>query len=147
MWDGRPTALDLHTGRTLWHGTESLPGNASNPVLAGDRVVVGTADGRIRAFSTADGATLWDYQTGPSLTSLEPYQRGGSDVNSTPAIADGLVYVGASDGHLHVLTLDNGSPIATYDVGVPIASSPAVRDGTVYIGAFDGNVYAFAAAQ
>lgn len=147
VWDGRPTALDIHTGRTLWQGTESLPGNASNPVLAVDRVIIGTADGRVRAFSTRDGSTLWDYQTGPSLTSLEPYRRGGSDVNSTPAIADGLVHVGASDGRLHVLSLADGSRFATYDLGVPIASSPVVRDGTVYLGAYDGNVYAFTVTQ
>ncbi len=143
VWDGRPTALDVRTGRTLWQGKDSLPGSASNPVLAGDRVIVGTADGRVRAFASRDGATLWDYQTGPSLTSLEPYRRGGSDVNGTPAISGDRVYVGASDGQLHAIRLSDGSEIGSFDLGVPIASSPVVQDGTIYIGAYDGNLYAF----
>jgi len=65
-------------------------------------------------------------------------------VNSTPAIAEGKVYIGASDGHLHVIALADGAKITSYPLGVPIASSPIIKDKTLYIGAYDGNVYAFA---
>ena len=86
---------------------------------------------------------LWRYATGSSLTSLEPYRRGGSDVNSSPVVAEGLVYVGASDGVLHAISLADGSKVATYELGVPIASSPFVANDTLYVGAYDGNLYAF----
>ncbi len=142
--DGLPTALDIQTGELLWQGLTPLECSASNPVLAGDRVIIGTADGRVVAFSKQDGTLLWEYQSGPSLTSLEPYKRGGSDVNSTPAVLEGLVYIGASDGSLHVISLVNGATITTYPLGVPIASSPIIKDQTLYMGAYDGNVYAFA---
>ena len=141
--DGQPAALDIHTGELLWQGSTPVKSSASNPVLAGDRVIIGTADGRVVAFSKQDGTLLWEYQTGPSLTSLEPYKRGGSDVNSTPAVSEGLVYIGASDGCLHVISLANGTKVTTYPLGVPIASSPIIKDQTLYMGAYDGNVYAF----
>ena len=141
---GLPTALDIHTGEQLWQGSTSVKSSASNPVLAGDRVIIGTADGRVVAFSKQDGTLLWEYQTGPSLTSLEPYKRGGSDVMSTPTVSEGRVYVGASDGALHMISLATGAKITTYPLGVPIASSPSIKDHTLYIGAYDGNVYAFA---
>jgi outer membrane protein assembly factor BamB len=141
--DGLPTALDIHTGKPLWQGSTSVENSASHPVMAGDRVLIGTADGRVIAFSKQDGTLLWEYQTGPSLTSLDPYKRDGSDVNGTPVVAEGRVFVGASDGALHVISLDDGAKIATYPLGVPIASSPTMKDKTLYIGAYDGNVYAF----
>jgi outer membrane protein assembly factor BamB len=141
--DGLPTALDLHTGATLWNGTESIGASASRPVHARDRIVIGSADGTVRAFATKDGALLWSYQTGPSLTSLEPYKRDGSDVNSSPVVAGGLVYVGASDGVLHVISLDDGRGMATYAVGAPIGSSPVIAGDMLYIGAYDGNIHAF----
>lgn len=142
-----PTGLKPDTGEILWTGTDSLGGNASRPLLAGDRVVIGTADGTVRAFSSSNGEVIWSYQAGPSLTSLEPYKRGGSDVISSPAVADGIVYVGASDGVLHAISLADGHPIATYSLGVPIASSPVISGDTLYLGAYDGNLYAFTIAE
>lgn len=142
--DGFPTALNIQTGDQLWQGSTSVECSASHPIIAGERLIIGTADGRVVAFSKNDGNLLWDYQTGPSLTSLEPYQREGSDVNTTPAVAEGRVYVGASDGALHVISLATGAKITTYSLGVPIASSPRIKDHTLYLGAYDGNVYAFA---
>jgi outer membrane protein assembly factor BamB len=137
-------ALALDSGKELWAGSDKLGSSASKPLLAGDRIVVGTSNGRVCAVSAKDGSIVWSSQTGPSLTSLQPYQRGGSDVNSSPAIDGDVVYVGASDGRVHALALANGEKLGTYDLGVPIASSPVIADGTLYIGGYDGNLYAFA---
>jgi outer membrane protein assembly factor BamB len=136
-------ALVVDSGKQLWAGKEKLRSSASKPLLIGDRVVVGTADGRICVVSAKDGSLTWSSQTGPSLTSLQPYQRGGSDVNSSAAVYRDVVYVGASDGRLHALALSNGEKLGAYDLGVPIASSPVIADGTLYIGGYDGNLYAF----
>jgi outer membrane protein assembly factor BamB len=142
-----PTALDLRTGKVLWTGGEMIESSGSKPCLADDRVVIGSSDGRVAAFSTADGRLLWSTKTGPSLTSLQPYVRGGSDVSSSPAIHNDKVYVGASDGELHVLALADGVRLGSHRLGVPIASSPLIADGTLYIGGYDGNLYAFAIGQ
>ena len=85
----------------------------------------------------------WTFQTGPSLSGLQPYRRGSSDANSSPAIADGKVYVGASDGVLYALSLATGEKLDSYDIGSPIASSPLVYGERLYVGAYDGNLYAF----
>ena len=101
-------ALEAASGKVAWTGKENIGDTASAPALAGDKLVVGTADGRVCAFSTRDGSLLWAAQTGASLSSLQPYQRGGSDVNSSPAILGDTVYVGASDGEVHALALADG---------------------------------------
>ena len=90
---------------------------------------------------------LWSCQTGPGLTALEPYKRGGSDVNGSPIVNDGLVYVGASDGVLHVISLADGHEVSRYSIGAPIGSSPVIARDTLYIAAYDGNVYAFSISQ
>jgi outer membrane protein assembly factor BamB len=96
----------------LWEGKDKVGGNASVPAWAGDRIVVGSADGRVCALSSMDGRLLWSRQTGPSLTTLELYQRGGNDVNSSPAVYREAVYVGASDGRLRALALGDGAELS-----------------------------------
>ncbi|MES2696333.1 MAG: PQQ-binding-like beta-propeller repeat protein, partial [Verrucomicrobiota bacterium] len=145
--DGSFTALALENGRVLWTAAEKIKGSASRPVWAQGRIVIGTGDGRICALSPQDGRLLWSYQTGPSLTTLQPYERGASDVNSTPAVADDFLYVGSSDGELHAVALADGAKIASYRLGAPTASSPCIADGVLYIGGYDGNLYAFALRQ
>jgi len=140
-------ALGLADGKPVWTSKEQLGDTASAPAIAGEKLVLGTADGRVCAFSAKDGALLWATQTGPSLSSLQPYQRGLSDVNSSPAIQGDTVYVGASDGKVHALALDCGTEVGSYPLGAPIASSPFIADNTLYIGGYDGNLYAFAIGQ
>ena len=82
-----------------------------------------------------DGTLLWTYSTGHT-------------VRSNPAIADGVVYIGSTDGHIYALDALTGDLIWTSspaDGGMQ--SSPAVADGVVYAGSWDSNVYAFNAAD
>ena len=137
------SAMKLGTGEVLWSGDERLPSAASHPIWAGDRFVIGVGDGRVCAISPQDGRILWTATTGPSLTSLQPYVRGGSDVNSSPVVHAGVVYVGASDGRVHAFALTDGASLGSYNLGTPIASSPMVTADTLYVGGYDGNLYAF----
>jgi hypothetical protein len=65
---------------------------------------------------------------------------------SSPAVADGKVYIGSSDGNLYCLNASTGSKIWSYKTGYVVRSSPSVACGTVYVGSFDNKVYAFAAS-
>src|SRR3954463_2433 len=59
------------------------------------------------------------------------FKAGGPIVHS-PAIADGVLYFGAMDGHLHALLQDTGQEKWKFKSQMPIASSPAVSGGMVY---------------
>jgi len=72
---------------------------------------------------------LWIYDT-------------GSDVRSSPAIVDGILYIGALDGNLYALDAYTGALIWSFPTGGPIHSSPAVEYGTVYFLSENGFVYA-----
>jgi hypothetical protein len=75
---------------------------------------------------------------------------------STPAIANGVVYVGAADGLLYAFdstgtagcsgTPKTCTPLWTATTGATIDSSPVVAGGLVYVGSYDDNLYAFDAS-
>jgi len=71
-----------------------------------------------------------------------------NQVDSSPAIADGLVFVRTLNGQVYALRA-NGcgaascSPIWIGQTNGAIYSSPAVADGMVFIGSNVANVYAF----
>ena len=64
---------------------------------------------------------------------------------SSPAIANGVVFIGSSDGGLYALDQETGQQKWKVMITDPIASSPAVANGLVYFITYDGVFYALAA--
>jgi len=64
-------------------------------------------------------------------------------VDSSPAVADGMVFVGSYDDKVYALDESTGARIWSYTTGDDVSSSPAVADGMVFIGSGDYRVYAF----
>ena len=70
----------------------------------------------------------------------------GNNVFSSPAVANGVVYVGSDDGNVYALNAATGAELWSFKTGSTVESSPAVANGVVYIGSDDHNVYALNAA-
>jgi outer membrane protein assembly factor BamB len=64
------------------------------------------------------------------------------NVISSPAIANGMVYAGSTDGNLYAVDLESGVQKWKFETKVRVASSPAVSGGLVYFGSYDGQFYA-----
>ena len=65
------------------------------------------------------GGIKWTFKTpGPIVTS--------------PAIADGVVYIGSMSGHLYAIDQQSGKEKWNFKSRMPIASSPAVAGGSLY---------------
>ena len=60
----------------------------SSPAVCGDKVVVGSDDGRLYLVSLATGKELWSYEI-------------GQPISSSPAVAGGRVVVGSEDGGVY----------------------------------------------
>ena len=74
--------------------------------------------------------TKWTYQTGGIIL-------------SSPAVANGIVYVGSNDSNVYAINMWTGEEKWRFSTGLAgIYSSPAVANGIVYIGANDNKTYA-----
>lgn len=119
-------AFDAATGATRW--TYTSPGDKvgySSPALVDGRIYIGCLGdrGEVRCIDAADGRELWVAATGSTI------------YDSSPAVADGLVSIGAVDGSLWVLAADDGRIMARHRLPAGhLLSSPAAGDGSVYAG-------------
>jgi outer membrane protein assembly factor BamB len=70
----------------------------------------------------------------------------GAVIESSPAVANGLLYVGSEDGKLYAFDATcrkDCLPLWSYTTGDAIESSPAIANGLLYVGSYDGKLYAF----
>ncbi|MGA3010471.1 MAG: PQQ-binding-like beta-propeller repeat protein [Terracidiphilus sp.] len=65
---------------------------------------------------------------------------------SSPAVANGVVYVGSADGGLCAVDAATGKLRWRFDAHGDVNSSPTVDGNTVYLVSLDGNLYAVDAA-
>jgi outer membrane protein assembly factor BamB len=66
----------------------------------------------------------------------------GGEVVSSPAIVNGVVYIGSNDGKLYAIDQETGAQKWLFSAKARIPASPAVADGRVYFGSYDGRFYA-----
>jgi len=127
----------------------------SSPVVANGVVYIGTSDGRLMAFD-ATGVTSCTSASPRSCLPLWSTAMSSQAITSTPAVADGVVYIGTQLGVVEGfdaagVTSCVGVPKECFpiwsstNVG-PITSSPVVANGVLYIGSTDDDLYAFDAA-
>ncbi len=79
-------------------------------------------------------------------TQLWRQSRGTKQSPSSPAVANGLVFIGDLDNNLYAFNARTGAPAWTFTTGNSVWSSPTVANGIVYIISGDGNMYALDAA-
>jgi len=151
--DGRLYALDTLSGDTQW---QRQLGDAvfASPTVVDGTVYVGsitTTDGggpltnpdgddiqenretfgTIHAVSTGDGSTQWTAEV-------------ETQVNSSVAVADGMVFGGPRDGPLYALDAQSGDRHWFFPTGYLQEASPAVADGVLYLAT--DRIYAIDAA-
>ncbi len=62
--------------------------------------------------------------------------------NPSPAVVNGIVYIGSFDKRLHAYDASTGEELWAFHTGGIILSSPTVKQGVAYIGSEDGSLYA-----
>lgn len=137
-WDSYFYALDADTGRQRWAfkaGEDAVLHNQvgfqSSAAVVDGTVYVGCRDAHVYALDAATGRKKWDYPTSKSW------------VNGTPAVHDGVVYVGTSDSS-RFMALDAGTGRLrfNFDAKAYLFSSAALAGGLAYFGSHNGRLYA-----
>ena len=124
----------------------------SSPTVANGVVYVGSNDSKLYAFDAAGNTNC----SGTFVRTCKPLWTGatGSYIYSSPAVANGIVYIGSFDHKLYAFdatgttgcsgTPKTCDPLWTGTTGSALyEASPAVANGVVYVAALDGKVYAF----
>lgn len=104
-------ALRLRDGERLWLAPPAKPACIGRPgcgaaqmapaTLIPGAVFSGSMDGHLRAYSTRDGAIVWDYDTLRDFETVNGMQGKGGSLSATgPAIAGGMLYVNSGYGAL-----------------------------------------------
>lgn len=93
----------------------------SSPVVADERVYVGSYDGNLYAVDVEDGTETWRFET-------------DDRIDGSPAVVDGTVYVGSFDRRVYAIDAETGAQEWAFETGGIVRSSPTVVDGVVYVG-------------
>ena len=141
--DGSARAVNLRTGRVIWHrkvGTLA----AASPAVAGPAGVVlmpvlstlgrKPGNGRFVALSMTTGRIVWSRPLGA-----------GSE--SSPIVSGQTVYFGDQGGTLYARNVGNGHLYWTYHAGGAIKGGPALVGGILYFGDYAGRAYAVRAVN
>lgn len=143
-WDNYFYALDAGNGELVWKFNVYRPGELYGvnvaPVVIRGRVYVGSWNGYFYCLNAENGGLIWSYSDGNG--------KMGHVGDSSPAIADGVVYFGTEAGSgenkkdnfdytgwVYALNIENGDLIWEFPIGDEIGSSPTVVNDRVYIGA------------
>jgi outer membrane protein assembly factor BamB len=93
-------------------------------------VYVASADGNLYALDAYSGTLLWKYA--------------GGFYTSSPAVANGVVYIGGSD-QVYGFDATKGTLLWSYTTDTSFQyASPTVANGAVITGSDAGTVFAFA---
>ena len=104
----------------VWGRVLSRDSALSGPAVLDGVAYVASRDGRLHAVSVADGALLWEYDT-------------GALIHSAPAAAGRSVYIGNDAGEVHVVDRAVGEPVRVIRVGVPVSGRIVVTERGLYV--------------
>jgi polyvinyl alcohol dehydrogenase (cytochrome) len=105
---GGMAAIGLSDGQAIWNAPNPPCGDRKSKLLTesvllsliSGVVFSGTMDGRLRAYGTQDGKTLWEYDTAREFQTVNGVKaNGGSMSNAGPTLVDGMLF--ANSGYSH----------------------------------------------
>jgi hypothetical protein len=104
-----------------------------------------STNGTLYALDASNGNVIWRYTVPRAELQIGSNELGSNnnDLESSPAVANGVVYVSSNNGTLYALNATNGYQLWNYPTDGGLWSSPAVVDGVVY----SGSLFALSASS
>lgn len=137
--------LDAANGRTIVRKPfKKNVDCTSTPLFAAGNIIFGTAMEGLLALDAETLEPKWNNPLSTALIYTVPYTRfPGAQVETSPVLHDGKVYLAASDGKLYCIDPKDGRTIWSYSAGAPFLNTPAIADGYIVAADFGGNLYKF----
>lgn len=141
----------------------------SSPIIAEDRVFIGSYDTNMWALNAQTGELVWKFPTEGGIASspvIDTNNRtilfGSEDgrfysldlrtgrvswrfetkgrIRSSPRIAHDHVFFGSDDGKLYCLNAANGRQLWAYDTGAPVRCRPWITNDRIILGSESGEI-------
>ncbi len=142
-YDGKLQGLDFASGEVLWTYDSNVPvltiRGTSTPVMDGNRVYAGFANGRVLAFDAQTGSIVWEVRVTIS--------QGRSEIDRIVDVDGGMLLAGSElfaasyQGRLVAIDTRNGRKLWQEDVSS--FSGVGAGFGNVYVADEDGTLYAY----
>lgn len=140
--DDKIFALDAQTGHRLWNYGQAVPvltlRGTGAPVVAGDKVLIGFANGTLAALDLGDGKLVWELKVSTPQGRSELEQM--VDVDANPLVADSLVYAVSFQGRLVAVSLDSGRLLWARDMSS--FNDMALDEERIYVTDSDSQIWA-----
>jgi len=135
--DHNLTAWNATTGAHVWTFKTDYPVYSSPAVYNGTvyfSVPESSGGDNILAVNATTGEKVWDAKHAPGYDGT--YVDAGAELGSSPAIADGVLYIGSYAG-MYAFNATTGEQLHRFQdaYGSYFLSTPAVANGLVYFGA------------
>ncbi len=142
-YDGKLQGLDFDSGERLWTYDSDVPvltiRGTSTPIINGDAVYAGFANGRVVAFNIDSGGVLWEVRVAIAQGRSEIDRM--VDIDGSMVLAGSELYAASYHGRLVAIDVASGRRIWQQD----ISSYSGVSQGfnNVYVADEDGTLNAF----
>ncbi len=140
--DGRLSGLSAADGARIWVYDSAAPAltlrSTSAPLIVGDKVIAGFANGKLAAVSLQEGKLLWETAIAEprGRTELERLV----DISGDPQEYDGVVYAASFQGRIAAVQADSGQILWTRELSSH--AGIAVDERYVYVTDAQSQVYA-----
>ncbi|WP_435945838.1 outer membrane protein assembly factor BamB [Dryocola sp. BD586] len=126
-YNGNLTALDLRSGQVMW---KRELGSVNDFIVDANRIFLVDQNDRVIALNAEGGVTLW--------TQSDLLHRN----LTSPALYNGYLVVGDSEGYMHWINTDDGRFVAQQKMdGSGFQTEPVVASDKLLIQAKDGTLY------
>tara|TARA_R110000868_G_scaffold362686_1_gene624881 strand:+ start:22245 stop:23396 length:1152 start_codon:yes stop_codon:yes gene_type:complete len=136
-------ALDVKTGKTQWSYVTDAPEmvlrGGSTPVVAGDKVLVGLANGKLIALGLSDGVMLWQQQVTQPQGATDVQRM--VDITISPVVSGHVAYVASYQGFIAAYNLDTGAALWHHKISA--YAGIAIANNLLFITDAKGDVWAF----
>ncbi len=127
--------LDAETGKILWTYSRAIPitttlQRTSKPLVLGNKIILGFADGYVGALSLQEGVILWETQIAQQSKFV--------DVDLNPIKVGNVVVIGSPSGELKAINPDNGA--INRDFNINVTAHPILKGEQLLLGTGEGEI-------
>jgi outer membrane protein assembly factor BamB len=127
--------MDPRTGEQTRRVKQGHIFNTRSKMLIKDGiVVVGTSNHGMTGYRFDDFSQIWNTTTMPALIYTSPYTKSYEmSIEGDPVLYGDYIIYGANDGYVYCNTVEKGSYVWRFEMGLPVMANPVIDGEYLYV--------------